>query len=92
MLKNICYDISGDGNCLLHAVSLFLWGVEDRDLLLRRLLYLSLANDDKKFFRRWLTQYRNTMMDQPEFELDLNSKVTVLLCHLMDTLFPVPVL
>lgn len=30
---------SGDGNCLLHAISLALWGVEDTDLRLRRLLH-----------------------------------------------------
>lgn len=67
----------GDGNCLLHAVSLFLWGVEDRDLLLRRLLYLTLANDPKNMYRtRWLKQYRNSVLDSPDLQLSLDSKVT----------------
>uniref|UniRef100_A0A8C4NI94 ubiquitinyl hydrolase 1 n=1 Tax=Eptatretus burgeri TaxID=7764 RepID=A0A8C4NI94_EPTBU len=29
----------GDGNCLLHALSLALWGVDDRDLTLRKALH-----------------------------------------------------
>ncbi|XP_061193602.1 tumor necrosis factor alpha-induced protein 3-like isoform X2 [Saccostrea echinata] len=64
-----------DGNCLLHAVSLFLWGFEDRDLMLRRLVYLSLANDTTgKFFKRWLIHQRNMSLDRPnEFNPDMNS-------------------
>ncbi|XP_041463365.1 tumor necrosis factor alpha-induced protein 3-like [Lytechinus variegatus] len=30
---------TGDGNCLLHAISLALWGVEDTDLWLRKVLH-----------------------------------------------------
>ncbi|XP_062608829.1 tumor necrosis factor alpha-induced protein 3-like isoform X3 [Saccostrea cucullata] len=64
-----------DGNCLLHAVSLFLWGVEDRDLMLRRLVYLSLANDTtEKFYKRWLIHQRNVAFDRPnEFNPNMNS-------------------
>ncbi|XP_022294092.2 tumor necrosis factor alpha-induced protein 3-like isoform X3 [Crassostrea virginica] len=74
--KKLCpIKTRGDGNCLLHAVSLFLWGVEDRDLLLRRLLYLTLANDPKNMYRtRWLMQYRNTVLDSPDLQLSLDSK------------------
>ncbi|XP_056014394.1 tumor necrosis factor alpha-induced protein 3-like isoform X6 [Ostrea edulis] len=66
----------GDGNCLLHAVSLFLWGIEDNDLLLRRLLYLSLVNDtNRKFHKRWVLQQRNMALERPsDFNPDMNSK------------------
>jgi OTU domain-containing protein 7 len=30
--------LPGDGNCLLHAASLAMWGVHDRQLMLRRAL------------------------------------------------------
>jgi hypothetical protein len=48
---------SGDGNCLLHAASLSLWGLHDRTLVLRRALYESmqmLRNDSScAIWRRW---------------------------------------
>lgn len=30
---------TGDGNCLLHAASLGMWGIHDRQLMLRKILY-----------------------------------------------------
>eukprot|EP00794_Sanderia_malayensis_P009689 gene9689-10679_t len=48
----------GDGNCLLHAVSLGMWGINDRNLTLRKALHRalksSLANGTLK--RRWMYQ------------------------------------
>ncbi|XP_060084480.1 tumor necrosis factor alpha-induced protein 3-like [Ylistrum balloti] len=46
-VKNL-YPLSttGDGNCLLHAVSQALWGIEDNELFLRTLLYLTLSDGD----------------------------------------------
>ncbi|XP_033635994.1 uncharacterized protein LOC117296993 isoform X2 [Asterias rubens] len=44
----------GDGNCLLHAVSLALWGIEDDDLILRTALYRLLKEDtDRRNYLRW---------------------------------------
>eukprot|EP01129_Flabellula_baltica_P008150 TRINITY_DN3212_c0_g1_i2.p1 TRINITY_DN3212_c0_g1~~TRINITY_DN3212_c0_g1_i2.p1 ORF type:complete len:509 (+),score=95.45 TRINITY_DN3212_c0_g1_i2:81-1529(+) len=44
----------GDGNCLLHAVSLGMWGVHDRDLLLRMALYETMTGESSHKFRdRW---------------------------------------
>ena len=44
----------GDGNCLLHATSLFLWGYHDRSLDLRRSIYDALVRDSKAQIRlRW---------------------------------------
>lgn len=37
--------VPGDGNCLLHAVSIAMWGVPDSALILRRLLYIALVED-----------------------------------------------
>ena len=45
----------GDGNCLLHAVSLGMWGFHDRLLILRRSLYKTLQHPLAKngLKRRW---------------------------------------
>ncbi|KAL8570574.1 hypothetical protein ACOMHN_008931 [Nucella lapillus] len=44
-----------DGNCLLHAVAVAVWGVRDNSLMLRRLLCLALGVDQEQRFRsRWL--------------------------------------
>ena len=44
---------TGDGNCLLHAISLSMWGTEDEDLLLRRLLHEFLETNDMECRKRW---------------------------------------
>ncbi|XP_066590473.1 OTU domain-containing protein 7B-like [Prorops nasuta] len=46
---------SGDGNCLLHAASLGMWGFHDRLLTLREALYNTLAKGEYRhaLFRRW---------------------------------------
>uniref|UniRef100_A0A7E4UU62 ubiquitinyl hydrolase 1 n=1 Tax=Panagrellus redivivus TaxID=6233 RepID=A0A7E4UU62_PANRE len=46
---------TGDGNCLLHAASLGTWGVHDRQLHLRKLLYSVLKHGSRRhaFWRRW---------------------------------------
>lgn len=33
---------SGDGNCLLHSVSLSMWGIHDRNLELRKMLHMTI--------------------------------------------------
>ncbi|KAJ8675507.1 hypothetical protein QAD02_011293 [Eretmocerus hayati] len=46
----------GDGNCLLHAASLGMWGFHDRGLFLRKTLHSTLSKADKlcdAFNRRW---------------------------------------
>lgn len=49
---------TGDGNCLLHAASLGMWGFHDRLLTLRKALYSLLANSSytEAFYRRWRWQ------------------------------------
>lgn len=46
---------SGDGNCLLHAASLGMWGFHDRLLTLREALHNTLDKGEYKqaLFRRW---------------------------------------
>ena len=48
---------SGDGNCLLHAASLSMWGLHDRHLALRKALHSTLENipesNDSPLWRRW---------------------------------------
>ncbi|XP_053405955.1 LOW QUALITY PROTEIN: OTU domain-containing protein 7B-like [Mercenaria mercenaria] len=52
---------TGDGNCLLHAASLAMWGIHDRQLLLRRALYDTLT---KKYYRQAL--YRRWRLQQTQ--------------------------
>lgn len=49
---------SGDGNCLLHAASLGMWGFHDRLLTLRKALHAILSNSSytNSFYRRWRWQ------------------------------------
>lgn len=49
---------SGDGNCLLHAASLAMWGFHDRRLTLRKALHniLSEGNLREVLWRRWRFQ------------------------------------
>ncbi|KAI6208554.1 OTU domain-containing protein [Aphelenchoides besseyi] len=46
---------TGDGNCLLHAISLAIWGVHDRQLNLRQMLHDALTVSERRpaFYRRW---------------------------------------
>lgn len=54
---------SGDGNCLLHAASLYMWGLHDHSLILRTALHRLLTLDVERegIKRRWKyqTQLRN---------------------------------
>nr|KAG5695299.1 hypothetical protein BaRGS_028234 [Batillaria attramentaria] len=52
---------TGDGNCLLHAASLAMWGIHDRQLILRKALYLQLTESPIKesLYRRWRWQQTN---------------------------------
>uniref|UniRef100_A0A1A8C838 ubiquitinyl hydrolase 1 n=1 Tax=Nothobranchius kadleci TaxID=1051664 RepID=A0A1A8C838_NOTKA len=49
---------SGDGNCLLHAASLGMWGFHDRDLMLRKSLYALMDHglEREALKRRWRWQ------------------------------------
>ena len=42
-----------DGNCLLHAASLAMWGFQDRSLVLRRALYSALDYTENTLYQRW---------------------------------------
>lgn len=61
--KNICRKLwplatTGDGNCLLHAASLGMWGFHDRLLTLRKALHtlLTCSTLTDSFYRRWRWQ------------------------------------
>lgn len=55
---------AGDGNCLLHAASLAMWGFHDRNLTLRRALYAGLSSGEHKdaLWRRW--RFQQTRLSQ----------------------------
>ena len=58
----------GDGNCLLHAITLGMFGIHDRDLVLRSLLHSTLTSHENQFKQRWLYQRSN------QFEESTNSE------------------
>ncbi|PAA84251.1 hypothetical protein BOX15_Mlig005475g1 [Macrostomum lignano] len=47
---------SGDGNCLLHAISLCMYGAHDRQLTLRAALHRYLRRRSAALYRRWRWQ------------------------------------
>ena len=51
--QNFLLLLSGDGNCLLHAVSLAMWSITDDQTVLRRLVYYALVQAKESFFSRW---------------------------------------
>uniref|UniRef100_A0A9J8A9B2 ubiquitinyl hydrolase 1 n=1 Tax=Cyprinus carpio carpio TaxID=630221 RepID=A0A9J8A9B2_CYPCA len=55
---------SGDGNCLLHAASLGMWGFHDRDLMLRKSLYALMDHGQEReaLKRRW--RWQQTMQNK----------------------------
>ncbi|XP_076136930.1 OTU domain-containing protein 7B isoform X2 [Alosa pseudoharengus] len=55
---------SGDGNCLLHAASLGMWGFHDRDLMLRKALYALMDHGQEReaLRRRW--RWQQTMQNK----------------------------
>ena len=64
---------TGDGNCLLHAASLGMWGFHDRLLTLRKALYTFLSGSPhaKAIYRRWRWQCHRQNL---QFGLTLSEK------------------
>lgn len=61
---------NGDGNCLMHAASQYMWGVQDVDLVLRKTLYSALKEVDTRNFKlRW---QRETIKSQEFVETGLH--------------------
>ncbi|XP_015280576.1 PREDICTED: tumor necrosis factor alpha-induced protein 3 [Gekko japonicus] len=53
---------NGDGNCLMHAASQYMWGIQDVDLVLRKTLFSALREVDTRNFKlRW---QRETLKSQ----------------------------
>ena len=76
MIWHPCVSI-GDGNCLLHAVSLAMWCIEDTNMLLRRLLYVALVEDEEhgEIKKRWHKDRRRLNEASPDFMINLNTSV-----------------
>lgn len=55
---------NGDGNCLLHAASQYLLGVQDTDLVLRKALHAVLKETDTTDF---LTRFQTELLHSQEF-------------------------
>ena len=53
---------TGDGNCLLHAASLGMWGFQDRRFILRKAIYSALSNrKGTSLYPRWIEWNRKEM-------------------------------
>ncbi len=61
----------GDGNCLLHAASLAMWGFQDRDFVLRRALSHAVNDEirNNTLYQRW--KYNREVENQQQFDLQL---------------------
>uniref|UniRef100_A0A8D0D5E3 ubiquitinyl hydrolase 1 n=1 Tax=Sander lucioperca TaxID=283035 RepID=A0A8D0D5E3_SANLU len=64
---------TGDGNCLLHAASLGMWGFHDRDLMLRKSLYTMMKSGAERdaLKRRWRWQ-QTQQNKEKEWEREWN--------------------
>ncbi|XP_050392258.2 tumor necrosis factor alpha-induced protein 3 isoform X2 [Patella vulgata] len=51
-----------DGNCLLHAISTYIWGIQDTGLILRRLLHTTLVNDPNNLFKYRFIRYKQSQV------------------------------
>ena len=57
-----CLKTLGDGNCLMHSASLAMWGIHDRDLILRSAVYTALTHSRSRvLFERWQSDRRKEM-------------------------------
>ena len=57
-----CLKTLGDGNCLMHSASLAMWGIHDRDLILRSAVYTALTHSRSRvLFERWQSDRRREM-------------------------------
>ncbi|XP_071818505.1 uncharacterized protein [Apostichopus japonicus] len=67
---------TGDGNCLLHAAAIYMWGIEDPELFLRTSLWESMVNgsfsDDSK--QRWQAERSSVDQAAMSFEFKYNTK------------------
>ena len=59
----LCF-LLGDGNCLLHAASQYMLGVQDTDLVLRKALYAVLKETDTSNFR---ARFQTELLHSQEF-------------------------
>lgn len=69
-LQLYCLWTKGDGNCLMHAASLAMWGIHDSNLILRSAVYDAMVGGTgSTLYRRWV-QARRKEMHQFDASLD----------------------
>lgn len=60
----VCFVSAGDGNCLLHAASQYMLGVQDTDLVLRKALHGVLKETDTAVFK---ARFQAELLQSQEF-------------------------
>ena len=75
-LKLYCLRTKGDGNCLMHAASLAMWGIHDDHMILRLAVHEAMkSGEGSTLYRRWLNARRQEM-HQFSASLDKTQKET----------------
>ena len=73
-LQLYCLWTKGDGNCLMHAASLAMWGIHDSHMILRAAVYEAMkSGPGSTLYRRWV-QARRREMHQLGASLDDSQK------------------
>ena len=57
-----CLKTLGDSNCLMHSASLAMWGIHDRDLILRSAVFSAFTHSKSRaLFDRWQSDHRSEL-------------------------------
>lgn len=66
---------TGDGNCLLHAASIAIWGIHDRDLSLRNALHKTFLEHSLPFYNVWKSEQQKILNLDEETLQDIWSEL-----------------
>lgn len=69
-----CLRTKGDGNCLMHAASLAMWGIHDNHLILRNAVYDAMKGGTRSTLHRRWAQTRQQEMHQFGASLEKHQK------------------
>ena len=73
-LQLTCLQTKGDGNCLMHAASLAMWGIHDSHMILRDAVYTAMKGGTRSTLHRRWAQAQQLEMHQFGASLDGHQK------------------
>ena len=74
-LQLTCLRTKGDGNCLMHAASLAMWGIHDSHLILRDAVYAAMKGGTRSTLHRRWAEAQQQVMHQFGASLDGHQKI-----------------